>query len=126
MSETKHTPGPWEYFEQKEWGRDSMYGCVRAPQSAGGFVIVNGCAPGGTEEQKANARLIAAAPDTAAERDKLKEINAKLLAACKELRAVLVTIETKDPNLSAKQGAIIRDICSKAEAAIAEAEPKQG
>lgn len=32
---------------------------------------------------KANARLIAAAPETAAERDRLKEVNAELLEACK-------------------------------------------
>jgi len=58
---TKHTPGPWEYFEQKEWGTSgAYYGCVRDKT---GLVIVNGCAPGGTDEAKANARLIAAAPE---------------------------------------------------------------
>jgi len=82
MSETKHTPGPWEYFEQKEWGRDSMYGCVRAPQSAGGFVIVNGCAPGGTEEQKANARLIAAAPNLLAALKQIAEGETQCCPRC--------------------------------------------
>lgn len=51
---------PWEYFEQKEWGGTGTYGCVRDAQ---GRVIVNGCAPGGTQEQKDNARLMAAAPE---------------------------------------------------------------
>ena len=54
-----HTQGPWEYFEQKAWGQDFMYGGVRVP---GGFVIVNGCAPGRSKEGNDNARLIAAAP----------------------------------------------------------------
>ena len=59
QKQSKHTPGPWEYFEQRHWRGEKMYGCVRG----GGMVIVNGCAPGGTEEDNANARLIAAAPE---------------------------------------------------------------
>ena len=63
---TQHTPGPWSYFEQNTWGGALprvRYGCVRSP-GPDSFVIVNGCAPGGIEEeQRANARLIAAAPD---------------------------------------------------------------
>ena len=59
QKQSKHTPGPWEYFEQRHWRGEKMYGCVRG----GGVVIVNGCAPGGTEEDNANARLIAAAPE---------------------------------------------------------------
>ena len=34
-----------------------------------------------SDEQHANAHMIAAAPETAAERDRLKEINAELLEA---------------------------------------------
>jgi len=67
----KHTPGPWIYFEQRHHGSawnppDDTYGCVKsAPRGyKDGFVIVNGCAPGGrSAEQKANARLIAASPE---------------------------------------------------------------
>jgi hypothetical protein len=36
-------------------------------------------------ENDANARLIAAAPETAAERDRLREVNAELLAALKRI-----------------------------------------
>lgn len=63
MTTTKgaYTPGPWEYFEQKEWGIDATYGAVR--QKSTGLIIVDGCAPGHSDEQKTNARLIAAAPD---------------------------------------------------------------
>lgn len=46
MNESKHTPGPWEYFEQQRWdqiaGADGTYGLVRCAD----FVVVNGCAPG--------------------------------------------------------------------------------
>lgn len=78
-TETKHTPGPWTYFEQNVWrGDGETYGCVRG---ANGTVVVNGGAPGcGTEEQKANARLIAQAPTLLAQRD-------ALLAACEKLMA---------------------------------------
>jgi hypothetical protein len=37
------------------------------------------------QESIANANLIAAAPETAIERDKLKEVNAELLEALKEM-----------------------------------------
>jgi hypothetical protein len=62
----KYSPGPWHYFEQRTWGAfASTYGCVgnSKPGTPGFFVIVNGCAPGGTEEAKANAKLMSAAPN---------------------------------------------------------------
>lgn len=63
MSESKHTPGPWEYSELRYYdylaGAYDTYGQVRCED----FVIVNGCAPGHTPQAKANARLMAAAPD---------------------------------------------------------------
>ena len=57
-----HTATPWAYFEQKHWGQQETYGCVRGPAGSGGMkngvVIVNGCAPGHTAEADANARFI--------------------------------------------------------------------
>ena len=53
----QHSPLPWVYFEQKTWGGpfDQTYPCVRDGR---GGVMMNGCGPGGTEEAKANVRLI--------------------------------------------------------------------
>ena len=69
---SKHTPGPWRirqsYADQTYThvysDTDDRIACTRS---------------------EANARLIAAAPETAAERDRLKEINAELLAALETL-----------------------------------------
>ena len=79
---TKHTPGPW---------------AATTRQGSWDWVVFQATNPNmeicqmfhdGTDENEtgaANARLIAAAPETAAERDRLREINAELLAALKEL-----------------------------------------
>lgn len=68
-----HTPGPWRKAESgKEWAivqeRNSLVICS---------VHNNRCVAEDTNE--ANAALIAAAPDTAAERDDLKAVNAELI-----------------------------------------------
>jgi len=72
---TQHTPGPWEVHPHYE----SVYAsgkriCIIVPQ-------------GGSLKpfDKENALLIAAAPETAAERDRLKEINSGLLNALENL-----------------------------------------
>lgn len=88
MAEGKHTPGPWqvgcEHGLQKLEIANSDYSkaiaTVWAKQSVarredGRQVFV------ADPEGEANCRLIAAAPDLLAERDRLKEINAELLAA---------------------------------------------
>ena len=84
------TPGQWSYRPDQldDWG------IVRA----GLFVICQARDPRYMDEEylkqcredrrdpwEANARLIAAAPETAAERDRLKEANTDLLAALKAL-----------------------------------------
>jgi hypothetical protein len=58
-NETKHTPGPWLL--------DGQY----VQKDADGGIIAR--VHGSNAECKANARLIAAAPETAAERDRLRE-----------------------------------------------------
>ena len=80
---SNHTPGPW------------VVGCKLTPNgvyTVNGELIANTHSASRTlrrdeqiAEQDANARLIAAAPETAAERDKLKEVNADLLAALKRV-----------------------------------------
>lgn len=92
MSKTaKHTPGPWTvYHENGSLGSGGHYG-VEAGDLPGRFKTIAVCAHGSVEkpEQRANAALIAAAPETAAERDRLRESNAELLAALVEARSVL-------------------------------------
>lgn len=77
MNEMKHTPGPWgctEYANNPTLIEINI-GNVIHPH----FAIDPDAGVG--DEDRANALLIAAAPDTAAERDRLRAINADLLAA---------------------------------------------
>ena len=69
----KHTPGPWAFVSL-------------APHKFGisdaALIGQKGChSVIGQIWSEANARLIAAAPETAAERDRLKAINLELLSA---------------------------------------------
>jgi hypothetical protein len=81
MSESKPTPGPWSAFVVEE----TMTVAVDiGPHPSGkrpNVVDWTGFDTCGLpfDQQVANARLIAAAPETAAERDRLKEVNAELL-----------------------------------------------
>lgn len=62
MTQAKHTPGPWHL-------ESAGVGFRRPTERAGDFAIVSpdmycpGTVWGGSEEQQANARLIAAAPE---------------------------------------------------------------
>jgi hypothetical protein len=75
MTDIKHTPGPWFATPVKDKHSDDgpefwLIDAVPAPnQETAVAEIIH--KPGGRSE--ANARLIAAAPDTAAERDRLRE-----------------------------------------------------
>ena len=78
---TKHTPGPWTVDAIETT-------LVRAPDRypiadlESHFREITEC--------EANARLIADAPETAAERERLKESNACLLAALKKVREIII------------------------------------
>ena len=69
---TKHTPGPWVPgpYGDVEWSEGIICNVLPTPKDR--------------SVRAANARLIAAAPETAAERDRLKESNSDLLAALKQ------------------------------------------
>ena len=64
---SEHTPGPWTHRTPADGSRGRIY--------ADNFHVAN------TFGNEANARLIAAAPETAAERDRLRALNAELLEA---------------------------------------------
>ena len=97
MTQSKHTPGPWTYqgigpsFDvtaQATSGARFMGRFIaRCPERVAGFE------PTEEDERQANARLIAAAPETAAERDRLKAINAELLGQLEEA----VRVDAGDP-----------------------------
>ena len=77
---TKHTPGPWHVTSDVEPGSIKIIGGPKQYSIAGLYFT------GYPQDTEANARLIAAAPETAAERDRLREVNADLLAALEDIR----------------------------------------
>lgn len=95
MDKAKHTPGPWEAV-------DSM--TVRTPFSAGGFMVCNLPCHTPDDERRANACLIAAAPE--------------LLEA---LTMALPYVECSSGDECYKPGAIDK-ICKQIRAVIAKAE----
>ena len=107
MSGDKHTKSPWEIVDD-----NGVFCRIRSVKERRLIATV----PCGNT--LANARLIAAAPETAAERDRLKEVNAELLAALKLFR-------TKVYNAALGSGMDhewATEACSLADAAIAKAE----
>jgi hypothetical protein len=83
MSAPKHTPGPWRFSSDGHIVSASTGERVCTPHST----LLGGKVSDQIKDLKRNARLIAAAPETAAERDRLREVNAELLAALKKLCA---------------------------------------
>jgi hypothetical protein len=92
-----HTPGPWRltpwYDDRGRTSRNKWQGIYEPipGQALGSKSIVLGWGAKGEVEDvwvsmsEANARLIAAAPETAAERDRLRDVNEELLAALREI-----------------------------------------
>lgn len=76
---TEHTPGPWHI----DWngGMAPRILGVRAPGLVREIADVRFHNGSDDPQVHANARLIAAAPETAAERDRLKAVNARMLQA---------------------------------------------
>ena len=84
----QRTPGPWR--RQRPHGSDiPVWGADG--KSRGCVALVNMSAERAAEAE-ANAVLIAAAPETAAERDRLREVNAVMLAALKLADQILTTL----------------------------------
>ena len=101
----KHTPEPWGYIAK---GPRSVT-LTRKHWSVGSDSTNEGVALvfGDTED---NVRLIAAAPKTAAERDRLKEVNSYLLAACREFVGKVERGEARSTSVSyAHMKAAIRE-----------------
>lgn len=80
-----HTPGPWKLLEQLNDGG----GTLKVPyarffvDTADGHTVVELNGKKGSIVE-ANARLIAAAPETAAERDELAKVLGRVLDKCRD------------------------------------------
>jgi len=91
------TPGPWSARHVPMRGISDDTWCIDWSDDQEEVAeIVHG---------EANARLIASAPETAAERDRLKEINAELLEALKKMyRAYVNLLENGHDRISSLGG----------------------
>ncbi len=108
---TKHTPGPWALEEVRtDCGRAFRIGSGEMLKAGKGCCIIYDDYPGNPEnERKANARLIAAAPDL------LEALEASL----EEVKAWRAGLNTRNMN-TCKEGARFSDL-SRSRAAIAKA-----
>lgn len=115
-----HMPGPWEASEQDVICLGGFFHC---PVVSGNAVVAHGRGPT-MQIAIENARLIAAAPETAAERDRLKEINAELLAELRASAELLEEAKTFAGNILGGLGlaAFLASQAEIARAAIAKAE----
>ena len=139
MSEqVKHTPGPWKISDMLAIDnmlvRDGSVAWVhnsRRMEAASGALIgevtSDSWIEGGNSglpivkdraEMLANAALIAAAPETAAERDRLRAVNADLLEALRKCVELIRHVGNRGIYIGELGGAIM----SAAAAAIAKAE----
>jgi hypothetical protein len=110
----EHTPGPYEIEEILNASHSNHQRFWSYGVKAGKIRIAVCCDVPGIKE---NAHLFAAAPETAAERDRLREVNAELLAALKTLRKGL-TIACR------QEAPYIKWLLSEADPAISKAEGK--
>lgn len=79
---TPHTPGPWSFQKDYLTVYSSSTGKTQAIAKVLFSLPHNAASPCVPRDQaESNVHLIAAAPETAAERDRLKAINAELLEA---------------------------------------------
>ncbi|MBL4766313.1 MAG: hypothetical protein JKY94_01070 [Rhodobacteraceae bacterium] len=92
MGNATHTPGPWEFLPSDHYG----YAALWNPETREEILVTGGLNDGdepitwmGEELSEANARLIAAAPETSTERDALLAVNAEMLEALRMADAAM-------------------------------------
>jgi hypothetical protein len=93
MTQTRHTKGQWKLFAghggtrepHKIYAHDHPKGFLIASLGYSELSVTDNDYLRNIQEQEANAKLIAEAPETAAERDRLKIINAELLEALEKI-----------------------------------------
>jgi hypothetical protein len=114
MTKAKHTPGPWVVGPVDDTvvthlGADGARYIVA--EIAGDYNQ-----PDTWPIMEANARLIAAAPETAAERDKLREINAEMLAALEAVAMSAVGVGRGENVISNAARALVESAIARAKA----------
>lgn len=103
----QHTPGPWTAKKHNSGSVEITH----ESQERHSLVAVlpgSGLQQGSIDE---NARLIASAPDILAERDRLRALNAELLAAlvqCEDLLSELADGGAENPELEIARAAIAK------------------
>ena len=107
-----HTPGPWT----AKFGTNNGWDVVAANAKIAIEPWSDGMDGDWNKTSIANARLIAAAPETAAERDRLRAVNADLLAA---LNGMITLFNESGDVIETDAG---HRLCDAARAAIARAE----
>ena len=127
MTDTKHTPGPWEAIDisgdDPEWDAWEIWPVETTPEARPiGHSI-------GTAQPRifgaANAALIAAAPETAADRDRLAEVNAGLVDALEQARAYIGMCAGSDPGAFQYIGRIDRALALKSARATPETDGRR-
>lgn len=92
--ETKHTPGPWKANDFRQDNIDHPATAVWSADGMNFICIVRADGKTGAPSVRQahfNARFIAEAPATAAERDRLRAVNAELVAALERLTNAAMT-----------------------------------
>jgi len=114
MAESKHTAGPWEAAERGDYGDFDGESRVILGDDRRIAVVQHS----GSEEDEANALLIASAPTLLSERDSLREENERLRGALEAVEA------TASGPVSAHEGAdgTLRQIELTARAALSRKE----
>lgn len=103
------TPGPWHATLGQTTPLGEIWHVDREGETMG-FIATLWSEAGASE---ANARLVAAAPETAAERDRLREVNAEMLKALKYWAPLIAghfegTSDEMDERVDALRAAIAR------------------
>ena len=123
---TTHTPGPWRATKALNQMTDDGTTVAQVGSTvadARNWWICSDAHSHGNRES--DARLIAAAPETAAERDRLRHVNADLLAALAELSYWsdrINSLQHAGMNILASTWSELWDATNKARAALAKAE----
>lgn len=109
---TQHTPGPWATSRDgvpEDHIQITIYAEATGKRVATAF------------ETEANAALIAAAPETAAERERLRAVNAELVAALTAIEEAACSLTSGVYRLQPKQQRDRDDIIKWCKAALAKA-----
>ena len=117
---TQHTPGPW-YATTLTHDGETYSHVQSASINEDNYVARVDVMD---EQGEANAALISAAPETAAERDRLRQINEVMVEALREAHSALRTFSPNVPEAEQCWTSFDSDTLEAIEAALAAAEAR--